>query len=61
MNTKGSGIVYLLITALILTLVAVFMLQSMKQAKTNPSGGNNDVQQAQEAVDQMNDRLNQYE
>ena len=61
MNTKGSGIVYLLITVLILALVAVFMLQSMKPAQTNPSGGNNAVQQAQEAVDQINDRLNKYE
>ena len=61
MNTKGSGIVYLLITALILVLVAVFMLQSMKPAQPNPSGGNNAVQQAQEAVDQINDRLNKYE
>ena len=61
MNTKGSGIVYLLLTVLILALVAVFMLKSMKPAQTNPSSGNNAVQQAQEAVDQMNDRLNQYE
>ena len=61
MNRKGSGLVYLLITALILALIAMFMFQSMKPAQTNPSGGNNAVQQAQEAVEQINDRLNQYE
>ena len=60
MNTKGSGIVYLLITVLILALVAVFMLQSMKPAQTNSSGGNNAVQKAQEAVDAANGRLEQY-
>ena len=60
MKTKGSGIVYLLVTALILALIAVFMLQSMKPAQTNQSGGNNAVQQAQEAVDAANGRLEQY-
>ena len=41
-------------------LVAVFMLQSMKPAQTNSSGGNNAVQKAQEAVDAANGRLEQY-
>ena len=61
MNTKGSGLVYLLITVLLLALVAVLMLQTMKPAQTNPTGGNNAVQQAQNAVDQINSRMNQYE
>ena len=61
MNTKGFGLVYLLITVLILALVAVLMFQTMKPVQTSPTGGNNAVQQAQDAVDQINSRINQYE
>ena len=63
MDNKGSGIVYLLITVLIAALIALFMLNTMKpkQSDSNQINGNNVVQQAQETVDQINDRLNQYE
>ena len=61
MNTKGSGIVYLFVTVLILALLAVFLMRSITPSSSYSSApASNPVQQAQEAVDATNERLEQY-
>ena len=61
MNTKGTGIVYLLVTVLILALLAVFLMRSITPSSSNSSApASNPVQQSQEAVDATNERLEQY-
>ena len=61
MNTKGSVIIYLLVNVLILALLAVFLMQSNAPSVSDSSApANNAVQQAQEAVDATNERLEQY-
>ena len=61
-NSKGIGLVYLLVTVLILALLAVLMLKQFKPSQNSVSepSTSDPVQQAQNVVDAANERIEQY-
>ena len=60
-DRKGLGLLSVLLTVLILALLAGFLLNALRPSENNQSSNRDTIQQAQDVVDQANNRVNQYE
>ena len=56
-DRSGSALITLLITALILALLALFLVKQMKPSSSPSSPENTAVEEAQQAVDALNEKV----